>query len=1280
MRIIKEIPSIYLSSKYIEPGTKLGIFLSELKSRINKEKEFISFISSIKFWDFNKISLWAFEEILNYIDTILQKYSCSNNDEINRTILIPLLKFIFLLIKNCYNKEIFSSFDHMQKIYLTNFDIKIKILIIEINIIFIDNKRCLVHVDKIFYNTFSLLCNLKPILMDLINNNFVLNQNMINILEELISNIYNKWLNNLKKRKQRLTPEEQKLFYDISPFNLFKEIIHNKKNYKNADNFHGKLKKDYTYFTQGYITKSSIYEKIISEESIMKYLIKEEMIFIIYINNFLFILSEIVECGLNHNKNNKIYLNKVASVAKFILLGINLLMKDSQNGYNETIVSENYIESYYNDVLKIVTNPQNSLELKSIFLNAGIYFITTFEGYDNILFQNGLFHSFLNDLTHQNGNELEVLSAKESDNQEFLNIILNFVFNFRIFKEIPINFLSKILEVPKNKIYPYRIDNVIFALKKRKIFDENTVKNIVIPRLIYELENIGINSTELKYDFIMDNNSHNITINERNILIDRLYKILLKIVVKNSNLNSYGNFDQSLSEVFKQIMNDKNIVTNSELTPCIINSIHFFIKLCNCFPSKIPWYINNNIFEIIFEYFSEYFPKYDGALDLIFLMLYTICIHNEGKAYIKNNIDKIKKLFGKIFEKIENDENYFYYNLFILKDLTKNELYSPYNALIHIDGIADVIQIIFQNVKNFMEKLKNEENNIQIQRSDKIILDNKLYFYNMKRSFANEYFISINEKDIDLFENNLKIEIIPLIKLYLEILFTKTSLYCLSTHYSIVSPIIILAKKEPIYIMDLLYNKLTELLNLEQSHELNLSEIQISKISSMLQKIYEFAFNKIYQKSKDFTNIDKYTLLYTKIFIKNITSKISISFYMSTVNDKELVINSNNYIKFLSKKLSLDFRDLLRHLSYKFFSKDLPHTTNPKLQIIDEDNYKDIKCSLLDSDGKINYSDFKIEFLNGSYFNSELLTNENKIYNYLITSVDYLVSMGKMIKPRGLYDIKIEDVEMIKNYLKMSYMLKEVIKIFSNKYDIKNYDNFDDNINMLLTHISLFNCLNILINGKMASIAIFYFIKYGGFKQILTVAKKLLIFCKNEFAKNKTEISIAELLVIKNFWSLIVGLMLFLIKYSFFAHNGFYTLLIRENNLSKNFVSMVELDLYSKYLMLNDFIDVFFDSKDILDNINMIKDMEIYSNELLRTMFILFDSCCRVYSSINNNKQESDINMKEIYDKGYQISEIVQAIQEGKKNSEDIIKQIEEYRKKEKEENIKNNQVNKDKE
>ena len=124
--------------------------------------------------------------------------------------------------------------------------------------------------------------------------------------------------------------------------------------------------------------------------------------------------------------------------------------------------------------------------------------------------------------------------------------------------------------------------------------------------------------------------------------------------------------------------------------------------------------------DIIINYFTEYFPKYDGVLDLIYLLLYTISIHNEGKTYIKNNLEKLRNLFAKIFEKIENDENYFYYNLFVLKDLSKNELYSPFNALIHTEGISELIQIIFENVKSFMEKLIKEEKNIQIKKIIKL--------------------------------------------------------------------------------------------------------------------------------------------------------------------------------------------------------------------------------------------------------------------------------------------------------------------------------------------------------------------------------------------------------------------------------------------------------------------------------------------------------------------------------------------------------------------------------
>ena len=1249
MRIIKEIPTFYRSAKCIEPNTKLGTFLSELTKRINKEKDFIDYISLIKFWDYPKASLWAFEDILNYIDELLNKYSNTNNDDINKNILLPLLKFLYLLIKNNYNKEIFASFDNLQIIYLTTFDLKIKTIITEIHLIFIENKRSLVHLYKSFYKAFPIFILLKNILVDLINNNFKMNNCIFNTLEEIIMNIHKKWSNILKQKKKRLPPEEQKNITEISPFNLFKEIINNKKNYKKSEHFRDKNKKDYIYFTEGYMKKHNILEKIRMKESVMKYLIKNELVYIINVNNFLTLVNEIVEC-CNDNKNN----NKIISIAKYILYSLNLYIKYNQQSYeDEIVVSECYIECYYNDVLKIVTSPKISIDLKSIFLKSGITFMTTFDGYDNILFQNGLFHSFLNDLTHQNGNDMEVLTLKDSNNQEFLNIILDFVFNFSIFKEIPLNFLSKILEIPKNNVYPYRIDNVIYSLKKKKIFDENILNQLIIPRLQYELEHLTIPSNELKYLFY-DNNTHNITINERNILIDRLYRILIKIIQRSTNLNSYGNFDEKLSSIFKNLLVNNNILKNEDYIPSIINSIYFFIKICNSFPSKIPNYINNKIFDIMIDYFKDYFPKYDGAIHLVFLMLYTICIHNDGKKYIKDNNEKIKMLFQNIFEKIETNEKYFYYNLFILKDLNKYELYSPYHALIHMEGINELIQVIFENLQKYIDKFKIEITKIKIEYSENTQLNKELFLFESKRNFINEFFISFNVKDINLFEDNLKISIISLIKNYLEILLNTISLYCLSSSYSIVNAIIALAKKEPIYVMDALYNKYNNLLT--EKNNLKLNEIQIDKIFSTLQKIFEFTFNRIYQKTNENLNINKYSILFTKLLKDTIKNKTNLSCYISPVNDRQLVINSNYYCKFLSKKIVPQFRDLLIKLTYNTFYKNLPHTTNPNLVIIDEDNYKDIKYPIK------YYQSFRVEILSESFFNTELLNKENKIHNYLLTSVDYFCSLGKMIKAKGLYDVKEEDVESVRNHLKLSYIIKELIKYIGKEYIINEDKNEDEIINSILVYLSLFNMLNILLNGKngksIAPLVIFYFIRYGGVREILYIAKNILSFCKKEFTKG--ELPLVELLIIKNFWNLLVSLLLSIVKYSFFSNNGFYTILIREGDLIKDFNNNKELDVFARYLILNDFIEVFFNNDDINHNISVLKDIEKNSNEFTKGIYIIFDTCCRFYQLYKDCNKDNKINIKEIHQKGYDIYEIIQSIQEGSKTNEDIINHLSE--------------------
>ena len=54
MIIYKEIPEGNYPDKFIDPNTPLGEFISRINSLINKEQEFIDFISSIKSWSLPK--------------------------------------------------------------------------------------------------------------------------------------------------------------------------------------------------------------------------------------------------------------------------------------------------------------------------------------------------------------------------------------------------------------------------------------------------------------------------------------------------------------------------------------------------------------------------------------------------------------------------------------------------------------------------------------------------------------------------------------------------------------------------------------------------------------------------------------------------------------------------------------------------------------------------------------------------------------------------------------------------------------------------------------------------------------------------------------------------------------------------------------------------------------------------------------------------------------------------------------------------------------------------
>lgn len=459
MKIIKEISIFHYSDKLIKPESPLGKFISKLNSLINNEEAFFQFISSLKFWDLPRTSLWSFEEVLNYIDDLLFKYSNNITDNIIKEKILPLLKFLYLLINYSSSKEIFASFDNLENIFLRVFDTEVKSYILSIYILFPEGSKSLIYYFKDFFYVCPIFINMRNILIHLINNNYVINNDIISEFEEILIIIHKKWKKTLAERNNRLTNDEKKI-EEINPFPIFKEIIIKHKDYKNKNEFQ-ELKKDYEYFAE-----SDIYEryKKIEEsniENVTKYLIRDEALYITVVNNFFCILNDIIKI----NPQNLDY-KQIKIISKYILSMLNICAANNQN-YDDVVITEYYIESYLKDVLSILTSNIH-IDIKCVFLYYCINFINSNPGYESILFQNGLFHSILSDLTHQNGNNLEILSIEDSNNQSFLNIVLTFLFSTTSFKDMPIHFLNNILEVPKNNVYPYRLDNVVYSLKKKK--------------------------------------------------------------------------------------------------------------------------------------------------------------------------------------------------------------------------------------------------------------------------------------------------------------------------------------------------------------------------------------------------------------------------------------------------------------------------------------------------------------------------------------------------------------------------------------------------------------------------------------------------------------------------------------------------------------------------------------------------------------------------------------------------------------------------------------------
>ena len=116
MKIFIEIPESNYPDKFIPPNSPLYDFISKLNSLINKEQQFIEFISPINIWTLPQISLWSIESVLNYIDELLLKYSSDLSEDTIKNKLKPLLRFLFFFLLNSRCNDIFASFEILENI------------------------------------------------------------------------------------------------------------------------------------------------------------------------------------------------------------------------------------------------------------------------------------------------------------------------------------------------------------------------------------------------------------------------------------------------------------------------------------------------------------------------------------------------------------------------------------------------------------------------------------------------------------------------------------------------------------------------------------------------------------------------------------------------------------------------------------------------------------------------------------------------------------------------------------------------------------------------------------------------------------------------------------------------------------------------------------------------------------------------------------------------------------------------------------------------------------
>jgi hypothetical protein len=1161
---------------------------------------------------------------LNYIDILFGKYKTNDDDKV-----LVLLKFIKLLLNNTNNKDIFSSFDHLSDLARDSLNTDIKTLVIEIYLIYTGFKKSLIDNYLDFSDYFGFVISLRSVLIDYLLHKYNNNQDFLNEVEKIFGN-----------------------------------LIKDSKNEK----FKAEELKDLLRATNRNTLGANLERlKIILESSFSKEEIIPKYSFI----NFFIIYSYLSSQDYQQLKQ----------VTKFILVIINFTIFSSQRRNKTQLISEYYIEKYLKDVLEIITSDYD-LDMKSYFLLSTIGFVNYFDGYESILFQNGLFHAILSDLTANKfeRTELQVLSYEEAIDQDFFNAVLQFVHKTSSFKEIPVHFLNKTLELPRDNIYPYRIDNVIFSLKKKRTLDEITLNELIIPRLIYELNNFWVSEDELKY---LNEKDRKPTNYERTNLIHKIFKILYSIFEHNTNSSNIRYYEGKLIDALDSFIKtvdkqtENNQVDNSrKYEPLYISCVEFISKICYFLPDKVPSILELRSLHSIFSYFKKKIPLQPNIINLIFNLIYAIHLNNEGIKFLQ---EEAKGLFDNLFEAIFKEE-YYSSNIFTPTNFINEDFFTPFTMFLRVENINEILVYFFEKVLMSINRLNANLNEIRFNKHHSItreqflemkevsnedsltnnhtFLNSLNYQYSYTIHLIAQFFMNMNPEDVEILNKDNMVKLEDIILAYVELIFNPLTLYSLSSNVISTTMIKTIfqnnAEKLLTVVLDLIDQTLnivnfnTDMIVDDGISDL-LSEKHKDKILSKMIVIFEFIVRKVYNILKDKSMLDKMMARLTLVMVLLIKKQSNINIYMSPVNDCILIINQKYFLKYLSTRLNPNLRALL-------ISNTKVNRFNAEIEIFNENTALELECSQKPNEN------IRVEIVeSNSYLTNDIIDHFSKVViNSHMPVLDLFITLGKSSK-KLLKDFNESDISSIKNYRTLAYLLNLLIQSMDlgNNFEmIREWVNSDYKGNMnkiidiFIFYINIVNNINIvLLDKNINGLVVFNFIKLGGLENIFNVCLFLLNF--SDLIYNKGSHPLLLFLLIKNLWNIITSVVLRIVRTNTELFSNYAIILLKEG-----FESTTEYNTYIRYHVIRLMNSYFINNKDM--PLNKITSL---SYSMISLIYSTLDICMIHFKNIKDSKDNED-ELEEnkliegLVQAGFNKVDIISAMQDGYKTPEEIINVI----------------------